>query len=89
MNVKVEPISDQTGTPEALVIVVTDRTEQRLVQDRLEELRSTDPLTGLMTRTRTVETPGTRSGRGTNLRSPVNGPHASACCMWTSTTSEV
>ncbi|MEI2639991.1 MAG: EAL domain-containing protein [Microthrixaceae bacterium] len=68
VNVKVEPISDQTGTPEALVIVVTDRTEQRLVQDRLEELRSTDPLTGLMTRTRTVERlQELASGRGTNL----------------------
>ncbi|MCB1255967.1 MAG: EAL domain-containing protein [Microthrixaceae bacterium] len=55
VNVKIEPISDQTGAPDSLVIVVTDRTEQLLIQEKLEELRSTDPLTGLMTRPRTVE----------------------------------
>lgn len=55
VNVKIEPISDQLGASDALVIVITDRTEQLLIQEKLEELRSTDPLTGLMTRTRTVE----------------------------------
>lgn len=55
VDVKIEPLADQSGPTGSFVMVIVDQTEHLRIEHRLEELRTTDPLTGLMTRARTVE----------------------------------
>lgn len=55
VDVRIEPLADQSGPARSFVMVIVDQTEHLRVEQRLEELRTTDPLTGLMTRARTVE----------------------------------
>lgn len=55
VDVKIEPLANESGPTSSLVMVIVDQTEHLRIERRLEELRTTDPLTGLMTRARTVE----------------------------------
>lgn len=80
VNIKIEPLADETNETTSLVMVIVDRTEHLRIENRLEELRTTDPLTGLMTRARSVERLGEliqpRNTEGHGAESGQGAEHA-------------